>query len=267
MVRSQRLLRRAAIVVGALLLSALASFAAEKPRLRVDDYDITAEILPKAHKLTARAQVRFTALDNISVATFELNNALRVTKVEDADGHPLSAERLTQDSIVRVPLPAGVSKGGTYTLTFYYEGVLQSADESPVEGLKLAYVGEPQSYLLYAARWFPMVGYQTSRFTAAIHMTVPTSLMVVGSGKQSTSVALAQAEEPPAQETVVRNGKRVKVEKPRPPANKQVAGKTTYSFIWDKPSFPGTIVAGEFRVQDVSRGGITVQTYVLPDKQ
>ena len=267
MVRSRRLWRRAALLFCALLVPATALFAAEKPRLHVDDYDITAELLPKAHKLTARAQVRFTALDDISVATFELNNALRVTKVEDADGHPVSAERITQDSTVRVPLSAGVAKGAPYTLTFYYEGVLLSADESPVEGLKLAYIGEPLSYLLYAARWFPMVGYETNRFTAAMHVTVPTSLMVVGSGKQSTSVAAALVDEPPEEETALRHGKRVKVEKPRPPTKKQVAGKTTYTFIWDKPSFPGTIVAGEFRVQDVRRGGITVQTYVLPDKQ
>jgi hypothetical protein len=99
---ARRLLGRVPILVGALLLLATSSFAAEKQRIRVDDYEITAELLPKAHKLTARAQVRFTALDDISVATFELHNALRVTKVEDAEGHPLTAERVTQDSTVRV---------------------------------------------------------------------------------------------------------------------------------------------------------------------
>jgi len=267
MFSARRLLRLTSLLVCALLSLAASSYAAEKPRLHVDDYEITAELLPKAHKLTARAQVRFTALDDISVATFELHNALRVTKVEDADGHPLTAERVTQDSTVRVPLPAGVSKGSSSTLTFYYEGVLQSADESPVEGLKLAYVGEPESYLLYAGRWFPMVGYGTNRFTAAMHITVPSSLMVVGSGKQSTSLATAQVSEPPEQETVVRNGRRVKVDKPRPPKTEQVAGKTTYTFIWDKPSFPGTIIAGQFRVHDTNLGGINVQTYLLPDKQ
>ena len=262
-----RLLRCAAILVGALLLLAICSFAAEKQRLRVDDYDIAAELLPKAHKLTARAQVKFTALDDLSVTTFELHNALRVTKVEDADGHPLSAERVTQDSTVRVPLSAGISKGASSTLTFFYEGVLQSADESPVEGLKLAYIGEPESYLLYAGRWFPMVGYGTNRFTATIHVTAPSSLMVVGSGRQSTSLATAQVNEPPEQETVVRNGKRVKVEKPRQPKKVQVAGKTTYTFTWEKPSFPGTIIVGQFRVADTNRGGINVQTYLLPNKQ
>jgi len=267
MCSARPLLRRAAVLAGALLMLATVAFAAEKQRLRIDDYDITAELLPKAHKLTARAQVRFTALDDISVATFELHNALRVTRVEDADGHPLTAERVTQDSTVRVPLPAGVSKGAISTLTFFYEGVLQSADESPVEGLKLAYVGEPESYLLYAGRWFPMAGYETNRFTAAMHITVPSSLMVVGSGKQTTSLATTQVSEPPQEETVIRNGKRVKVEKPRPSKTAPAAGKTTYTFTWDKPSFPGTIIAGQFHVTDINRGGISVQTYVLPSKQ
>ncbi|MFZ3212700.1 MAG: M1 family aminopeptidase [Terriglobales bacterium] len=261
------LVRRAAVLAGALLLLATSSFAAEKQRIRVDDYEITAELLPKAHKLTARAQVRFTALDDISVATFELHNALRVTKVEDADGHPLTAERVTQDSTVRVPLSAGIAKGATATLIFTYEGVLVSSDDSPVEGLKLAYIGEPESYLLYAGRWFPMVGYETNRFTAAMHITVPSSLMVVGSGKQTTSLATAAANEPPEEETVLRHGKRVKVEKPQAPKSAAASGKTTYTFTWDKPSFPGTIIAGQFRVSDTNRGGIYVQTYFLPNKE
>jgi hypothetical protein len=265
---ARRLLGRAPLVAGVLLALAITSFAAEKQRIRVDDYDITAELAPKAHKLTARAQVKFTALDDISVATFELHNALRVTKVEDADGHPLSAERVTQDSTVRVPLSAAISKGAVSTLTLWYEGVLQSADQSPVEGLKLAYVGTPESYLLYAGRWFPLVGYGTDRFTATMHITVPSSLMVVGSGKQSTSLATGQVEEPPQEEEpTLRRGKPVKAQKPRPPKKVQVAGKTTYTFVWDKPSFPGTIFAGQFRVTDTNRGGIKVETYVLPNKQ
>jgi hypothetical protein len=261
------LARRATSLFGALLLLAVASFAAEKQRLRVDDYNMNAELLPKAHKLTARAQVKFTALDDISIATFELNNALRVTKVQDAQGHALSAERVTQDSTVRVPIAAGLSKGASSALTFFYEGVLQSADQSPVEGLKLAYIGDPESYLLYAGRWFPMVGYETNRFTATMHITVPSSLMVVGSGKQSTSLATSQGNEPPVEETVVRNGGRVKVEKPRPPKIVQAAGKTTYTLVWDKPSFPGTIIAGQFNVTDTNLGGINVQTYVLANKR
>src|SRR6202166_3734402 len=86
------------------LLGSLPAWAAEKTRLRVDDYQIDAELTPHTHKISAHAKVRFTALEDLNIATFELHNALRVTKVVDAAGKPLSAERVTQDSTIRIPL-------------------------------------------------------------------------------------------------------------------------------------------------------------------
>ena len=59
-------------------------WAAEKMRLRVDDYQIDAELTPHLTKLRARAKVKFTALEDLSIATFELHNGLRLTKVPDA---------------------------------------------------------------------------------------------------------------------------------------------------------------------------------------
>jgi len=121
------------------LLVAVPSRAADtKQRLQVDSYDITAELQPRTHRLVAHAVVKFTALEDISVATFELHNALRPTKVVDASGKTLSAERISQDNSVRVALPDGLQKGQSSTLTFDYEGALGSADDSPVQGLKLA---------------------------------------------------------------------------------------------------------------------------------
>ena len=134
-------------------------------RLRVDDYQIDAELNPHSHKLTARAKVQFTALEDLNVASFELHNALRVTKVLDAAGKTLSAERITQDSTVRVPLARRLAKDASSILTFDYEGTLDSADDSPVQGLKLASVNDDTSYLLYAARWFPVNAYGINRFT------------------------------------------------------------------------------------------------------
>ena len=88
----------------------LPSWAAEKTRLRVDDYQIDATLDPHLHQITARAKVKFTALQDLNVAVFELHNDLRVTKVLDEKNHQLSAERVTQDSTVRVPLPSGLAK-------------------------------------------------------------------------------------------------------------------------------------------------------------
>ncbi len=161
---------------------AMPAWAAEKPRLRVDDYQIEAELTPHLHRISAKATVKFTALQDLNVAIFELNNGLRVTKVTDAKGQPLSAERVTQDFTVRVPLPDGLAKDASTTLTFEYEGELETADDSPVPGLKLAYIGDDTSYLLYVGRWFPVVGYGLNRFTSTISVTIPAHMIAIGSG-------------------------------------------------------------------------------------
>ena len=95
------------LTLSLVVLLSVPSWAAEKARMRVDDYQIEAELDPPLHQITARAKVKFTALQDLSVAVFELHNDLRVTKVVDEKNQPLSAERVTQDSTVRVPLPAG----------------------------------------------------------------------------------------------------------------------------------------------------------------
>jgi len=246
--RPRRLPRALAALCTLLLcIVALPSFAApEKQRLRVDDYVIDAELAPHAHKLTARAKVKFTALDDLSVATFELHNALRPTKVLDEAGKPLTAERITQDSTIRIALPKGLQKDATTTLTIDYEGVLDSADDSPVQGLKLAYVGDDTSYLLYSGRWFPVVNYGINRFTSTINVTVPAHFTVVGSGKESVGTA------PP----------------PKAKAAIVSAGATkTFTFSSEKPSFPGTIVAGQFNNSKFNEGGIDIEVYFKPVHQ
>jgi aminopeptidase N len=218
----------------------LPSWAADKTKLRVDDYQIDAELTPHSHKISARAKVKFTALEDLSIATFELHNALRVTKVVDAAGKLLSAERVTQDSTIRVPLATPVAKDSSTTLTFEYEGVLDSADDSPVQGLKLAYISDDTSYLLYAGRWFPVNAYGINRFTATMNITVPAHMIVIGSGKESPGSA---------------------------PAAKRPVGALptkTFALTWDKPSFPGTIVAGIFQEFKSDEAGLDLHVLFKP---
>jgi len=221
----------------------LPSWAADKTRLRVDDYQIDAELTPHTHKITARAKVKFTALEDLSIATFELHNALRVTKVVDATGKPLSAERVTQDSTIRVALTTPVSKDSSTTLTFEYEGVLDSADDSPVQGLKLAYIGDDTSYLLYAGRWFPVNAYGINRFTATMNISVPAHMIVIGSGKEAPGSA-AVAKRPAG-----------------------ALPTKTFAFTWDKPSFPGTIVAGIFQEFKSDEAGLDLHVFFKPAHQ
>ena len=86
--------KRLVYCLAPLFLLIAPSWAAEKTRLRVDDYQIDAELTPHTHKISARAKVKFTALEDLNMAIFELHNDLRVTKVTDAAGKPLSAERV-----------------------------------------------------------------------------------------------------------------------------------------------------------------------------
>src|SRR5271169_2098887 len=226
------------------VLLATPSWAAEKARLRVDDYQIQVELAPHLHQITARATVKFTAMQDLAVAVFELHNDLRVTKVTDEKGQRLSAERVTQDSTVRVPPPAGLSKDASTTLTFEYEGQLESGDNSPVPGLKLAYISDDTSYLLYAGRWFPVAGFGLDRFTSTISVTVPAHMVVIGSGKMT--VADAPASKKP---------------------NASVLPTKTFTFASTKPSFPGTIVAGVFQEYKSDEAGMDLHVFFKPTHQ
>jgi len=219
------------------------ALAAEKTRLRADDYQIDVELLPQTHKLTAHAVVKVTALEDLNVATFQLNNALRITKLTDASNKPLSPERNTQDSTVRFSLNSSIAKGANTTFTFEYEGTLESADDSPVEGLKLAYVGPDTSYLFYSGLWFPVAGYGVNRFTSTISVTVPAHMVVIGSGKESSPTATTKK-----------------------PAG-DLANSKTFTFTWDKPSFPGTIIAGTFQEFKSDDAGLDLHVFFKPNKQ
>jgi tetratricopeptide (TPR) repeat protein len=284
-----------------MVLLPMALLGAEKPRIQAEDYSIEATVSPQTHRLTARAVVKFVALDDISIASFELHNALRVTQVTDQQGNVLPAERVSQDSTVRVALPSGMSKGQEATLTFDYEGNVNSADDSPVPGLKLAYVGDPITYLLYSGRWFPVTNYGIDRFTARVKINVPVGYTVVSSGNvgtdeaapaQSAADATAKAntdsgEPTPKLQRRDKSGQKAKAAGPdksskaqsknqsaaqsttqavgKPDSQAGVGMKTT-SFEWNKPGFPGTVVIGRFSDTPVSEAGMTVHVYFLPDK-
>ncbi len=229
------------VTLALILIFSISSQAAEKMRLRVDDYQIDAELSPHAHKLTAHTKVKFTALEDLNVASFEFNNGLRITKVVDANNKPLTPERITPDSTVRIPLLNSVPKDTSTTLTFDYEGTLESADDSPVQGLKVANVGEDTSYLLYASRWFPVNAFGINRFTATINVTVPSHMVVIGSGAETVGTMA--------------------------PAKKAAASPLptkTFTFESNKPSFPGTIIAGQFQEFKSDEAGVDLHVFFKP---
>jgi hypothetical protein len=266
--------RPAAAIVALLVLTSLCltgqTRPAERTRLQVTDYRIDATVNPARHHLSARAEVKFTATDDLNIAVFELHNALRPTKVTDAQGHALQVERVSQDSTVRVPLPNTLSKGESSTLIFDYEGDLTSAEDSPVAGLKLASIGDPYSYLLYAGRWFPVSGYGINRFTSTIRVTVPQGYTVIGSGPETTGgpALVPEAASAPATPTrpPIHHGSAAAAPHHTPAAaesapSKPVGPQSSYTFTWDKPSYPGSLIIGKFEDTKVTGGVMTVHVY------
>src|ERR1700722_15195746 len=93
------------------LFTATVWAAPAKPQMQITNYVISADLDPAVNRLTATADVTFTALEDLSNPTFELNNGLQLTKATDAKNQPLESERLTSTSTVRFspanPLPKG----------------------------------------------------------------------------------------------------------------------------------------------------------------
>ena len=215
--------------------------AAERVRFHVNDYQIEAVLTPHEHKINARAKVKITALEDLNVATFQLHNDLRLTKVTDSSGKTLTVDHIPQESGVRVSLNKTVPKDESTVLTFEYEGVLDSADDSPVPGLKLTSINDDTSYLLYAGDWFPVNAYGIDRFTATISLTVPAHMLVIGSGSVSPGA-------PPTLKGVSTGGGATK----------------TYVLKYDKPSFPSTIIAGNFGDYASNEAGLDLHVYFKP---
>ena len=171
-----------------------ANAAPVRPLLNITGTVINADLDPATGKLTATADVTFTALEDLTTASFELNNGLNVTSLTDNTGAALNSERLAANFTVRVTLPAPLAKGSTNTFHFAYSGTLTGSDTSPVDGIKLAAIADPISMLLYAGRWFPMTGLFTDRFTAEMHIRVPAEYTAVGSGTTTKKTLARRAQ-------------------------------------------------------------------------
>ena len=213
------------------LLAALSNARAADPvQFVVKKYDIKVQLFPPTHILEATARIDYVPQTSISQLSFELNSALRVQKIVDSTGTDIPFQQ--QGLSLSITLPSPVTEGQASSLTVSYKGGLGTADGSPVEGLKLSYVGPEGSYLLYPGRWFPVSSPGLNRFAATLHVTVPTGETVVASGK------------------------------PSPPVDE--GGNTTYSYEFDQSSFPGTFYAGNYSVQQESAFGANVYLFLKP---
>ena len=227
--KSRILLWALSLACALLVASPLAAQRTERPALTVAGYTIDAELDPATHHLAATVVVSFTAPENAEAVSFGFHPALKVTKISDDSGAVLTGER-SPDGGIRITPATPFVRGQLVHWTFEYAGTISGNDDGPIEGLKLAAIEEPISYLLYAARWFPTTGYLTNRFTAEMHIRVPQGMRVFASGSQGASKSVTLANGSPGDQ---------------------------YDFNWAKPGFPGTVIAGRY-VSPVSAGNVNV---------
>ncbi|MEO8661469.1 MAG: M1 family aminopeptidase [Bryobacteraceae bacterium] len=218
------------VLMLAVALSPAAVWAQERRgRLDVENYNIEAQVNPKAQTLQAVVSMQFTPLDdNINTASFELNNALNVSKVVDGTGRQVPTSRNQQDFTVRLAFPESLPKGKSQTLIFTYDGRLTGEEESPVYGLKFAAIKPEASFLMYPARWFPVSGYTTDRYTADLNITVPSGFKVVSGGLGSSS--------------------------PK-------GDSTLFTYKFSQPTFPGSIAVVEGNPQVVRTQGVATELW------
>jgi tetratricopeptide (TPR) repeat protein len=220
----------------AFVLGAVASARAAvplRPQIDVTGYVIHVDLDPATGRLSATVAVTFTALEDLDVAVFGLNNALQVESVSDGAHASLNCVRNAADSTVSVTPAAVVSKGSSVTWTFTYAGVPTLAT-SPASGIDFVQVHDPVSALLYPGRWFPIAlpGLFTDRFAAEMHVTVPTGETVVGSGAAPGG------------------------------GHDLGGGRTQFDFNWSKQGFPGSLVAGKFLAAITAPGAANVRLFL-----
>ena len=132
------------------------------------------------------------------------------------------------DFSVRLNFDQPLVKGKPVTATFDYDGRLAGNEDSPVYGIKFAAIHNDYAYLMYPARWFPISGYSTDRYTAEMNITVAAGNRVVASGLETSRSA---------------------------------GDKTIYNFRFDQQSFPGSLAVVRGDPAKVSSSGVMTTIY------
>ena len=200
------------------VFAALLSLPAAAQQIKRSPFDVSGYVIdvtlsPVERKLSATADVTFTPLEDTRAVAFELNGSLKIDTITRQDktivltpvalnavaaskagpkpvpvATPTNLITFVQDQTnssdigphVRIDLGENIVKGTQVTLRFKYSGVLDGPAGGPLLNKRLAYIGENQGYLMYAARWFPFHDYAADLATADITISVPAGLQLVG---------------------------------------------------------------------------------------
>jgi len=238
---------------------------------RATNYELRASLDAVGQVMNARAKVDLVAADASREVDVELNPNLRVNAVLDGAGKPLSYDRDdSADQKLTISLPETVPAGGKITLQFDYGGPLSSRIADPSAGPRLSYMGKEGGYLLLPARWFPLTGFPSNRYTGIFQIEVPGTMTVVGTGVSpgppvSVTPQMTAAPAPPSA-PVLGNSRQAAPVSPRsaPPPPSMENERMLYTFRVDKPEEAGTFVISPLQLSPVRAEGMSFSVYTPP---
>ena len=199
-----------------------------------EHYDVSATIDTGGQSISATAKVDFRPVQASSSLRVELHPNLEIREIKGADGKPLTFQRDAENHLfVLVSLPTQVGAGSKLSLTFTYGGILANTENSPIPGVRAAFINKDGAYLLLPARWFPLTNFPSNRYTGKFHLNVPDTLAVAGTGKAVNPTPVA-------------------------------GGRLQYTFDCNRPAPNGTFVAGALQFTPKQAEGINVAVYAPP---
>jgi len=220
-----------------LALACAAPLRAQAPRpsnFLAEHYDVSATIDTGGQSLSAVAKVDFRPAEASSNVRVELHPNLELREVKGADGKPLTFQRDNENHLfIQISLPGQVAAGSKVTLTFTYGGILANAENSPIPGIRAAFINKDGAYLLLPARWFPLTNFPSNRYTGTFRLNVPDTLAVAGTGKASNPTPLS-------------------------------GGRLLYTFECHRSAPNGTFVAGALQFSPKQAEGVNVAVYGPP---
>jgi len=229
-------------VVLASFLTAAAVAAAQAPHafpFRATNYNVEVVLRPDDQTIQAQAKVDFVAEQVGKTVLVELHPDLHIISVKSSDGHDLSFARDNNSPLLlTVALPSTATPGKTVTVSFEYNGPVSSEEDSPTKGLRFASVDKTSAYLLLPARWFPLTGFPSNRYTGTFNVIVPNTFAVAGTGKV----------DPPAMRPGIGGS----------------GGQTSYVFHSTEAGPVGSFVAGPLQLTPAPTEGYQFSFYTPP---
>ncbi|MFM9904522.1 MAG: M1 family aminopeptidase [Pyrinomonadaceae bacterium] len=224
----------------------------------VTNYVMDVSLVPAERKMNATVDVAFTPLEDTRTVSFELNGSLKIDSITRVNRPPVGALpppskppvkptqnpsgagnviTFVQDQVgtsdlgpsVRIDLGDTAPKGVSIILRFKYSGILDTAAGGPLLSKRLAYIGDSQGYLMYAARWFPFHDYAADPASSDISISLPAGLQLTGFSDAPVS---------------------------------NTGGK--YRFVQATPALIGNFAYGKFVTKTLRMGDYELQFYTKP---